>query len=80
MENEFTARDFKLMKRDLDLNNKDVADIIGTSEANVKIQTNEKKPLGTWAKSMIYVWQHYKKARENELKKIIDDYFKEQKK
>lgn len=34
------------MKKDLKLTNKDVANIIGTSEANVKIQT---KPTGKLA-------------------------------
>lgn len=56
-EKQFTAADFKEMKKALGLTNKDVAEIIGTSETNVKNQTAPGKPLGTWAKSMVYVYQ-----------------------
>lgn len=53
---EFTSEDFKAMKKALKLTNKDIAKIIGTGEANVKIQTAPGKPLATWAKSMLYVY------------------------
>jgi DNA-binding transcriptional regulator YiaG len=51
---------FKQMKSDLKLNNSDIANIIGTSEQNVKNQTGKSKELATWAKSMIYVWERLK--------------------
>lgn len=56
----FTSNDFKLMKKDLKLNNEDVAHIIGTTLSNVKKQTNSNVKLATWAKSMIYVWKYFK--------------------
>jgi len=55
--NNFTSEDFKEMKKALGLTNKDVADIIGTSESNVKMQTAPGRELGTWAKSMVYVYR-----------------------
>lgn len=72
----YTAQDFKDLKKDLNLTNKDVAEIIGTSEQNVKIQTNQNEKLATWAKSMLYVWQHYKNKNENELRDFVEEYLK----
>jgi len=39
-----------------ELTNKKIAEIIGTSEQNVKIMTNPKKPLSTWMKAFLYSW------------------------
>lgn len=55
----YTSEDFKAMKKALKLTNKDIALIIGTGEANVKIQTAPRKELATWAKSMLYVYDHF---------------------
>lgn len=65
--NQFTHDDFKAMKKALGLNNKLISEIIGTSEQNVKMQTTPSKPLSTWAKAMIYVFQN--PAVDLELKK-----------
>lgn len=53
----FTHDDFKAMKRDLNLTNADIAEIIGLSEGSVKNQTQSSKELPTWIKSMLYVWK-----------------------
>lgn len=52
----YTPEDFKAMKKSLKLTNKDVAEIIGTTEQNVKFQTNKNRPLGTWAKAFVYMY------------------------
>jgi len=57
---EFTSEDFKAMKKALKLTNKDIAKIIGTGEANVKIQTAPGKPLATWAKAFCYTYERMK--------------------
>ena len=53
--------DFKAMKKELGLNNADVASIVGLSVDSVKTMTQPSKELPSWAKAMIYVWKHFKK-------------------
>lgn len=53
--------EFKRMKKELDLNNSDVAEIIGLSPDSVKSMTQPSKELPAWAKAMVYVWKHFKK-------------------
>ena len=52
---------FKQMKKEVGLNNSDVADIIGLSADSVKSMTQPNKELPAWAKAMVYVWKHFKK-------------------
>lgn len=52
---------FKEMKKELGLNNADIADIIGLSADSVKTMTQPNKELPAWAKSMIFVWKFFKK-------------------
>lgn len=52
---------FKEMKKDIGLNNADVAEIIGLSADSVKSMTQPNKELTAWAKAMVYVWKHFKK-------------------
>lgn len=51
-----THKDFKAMKKALNLKNRDIALIIGLTEFSVKNQTAPSKELPTWAKSMVYVF------------------------
>lgn len=51
-----THKDFKELKKQLGLKNRDIALIIGLTEFSVKNQTAPSKELPTWAKSMIYVF------------------------
>lgn len=51
-------KDFKELKKQLCLKNKDIALIIGLTEFSVKNQTAPSKELPTWAKSMIYVFNN----------------------
>ena len=52
---------FKEMKKELSLNNADIAEIIGLTADSVKTMTQPNKDLPTWAKSMLYVWKFLKK-------------------
>lgn len=52
---------FKEMKKDIGLNNADVAKIIGLSANSVKSMTQPNKELPAWAKAMIYVWKYFSK-------------------
>jgi hypothetical protein len=62
---QFKPIDFKQMKKDLKLTNKDIANIIGTGETNVKNQTApNKKKIATWANSMLYVYHRLKQEAE----------------
>jgi hypothetical protein len=38
------------------LTNKKIAEIVGTSEQNIKMMANENKPLSTWMKAFLYSW------------------------
>lgn len=53
--------EFKQMKKELGLNNADVAQITGLSVDSVKTMTQPSKELPSWAKAMIYVWKHFAK-------------------
>jgi len=53
----YTHEDFKELKKQLGLKNRDIALIIGLTENSVKSQTAPSKKLPTWAKSMIYVYK-----------------------
>lgn len=53
--------DFKQMKKEIGLNNADVAEIIGLSADSVKTMTQPNKELPAWAKAMVFVWKHFKK-------------------
>lgn len=72
----YTAQDFKDLKKELKLTNKDVAEILNTSEENIKSQTGAHKPIGRWAVGMIYIWKHYKAKNENELRNFVEEYLK----
>lgn len=52
---------FKAMKKEIGLNNADIAEIIGLSADSVKTMTQPNKELPAWAKSMLFVWKHFKK-------------------
>jgi hypothetical protein len=54
---QFTSQDFKDMKKALGLKNKDIANIIGTGEKNVTIQTGPGKELATWAKAFCFMFK-----------------------
>lgn len=47
---------FKILKKQLGLKNKDIAIMIGTTEQNIKVQTRPSAPLAKWAVSMLFVW------------------------
>jgi len=53
----YTHKDFKELKKQLGLKNRDISLIVGLSEFSVKNQTAPSKELPTWAKSMIYVFK-----------------------
>ena len=64
---QYTSEDFKAMKKALGLKNKDIANIIGTGEKNVTIQTAPGKELATWAKAFCFMFE---KMKESEKMKI----------
>lgn len=55
-----THKDFRDMKKDLKLNNFDIAVITGLTEGSVKTLTKRSAELPAWVKSMIYVWKKMK--------------------
>lgn len=65
---QYTSEDFKAMKKALGLKNKDIANIIGTGETNVKIQTAPGKPLATWAKAFCWTFEKMKRLESEKMK------------
>ena len=61
MKQENLHSDFKAMKKELELNNADIAEIIGLTSDSVKTMTQPSKELPAWAKAMLHVWKHFKK-------------------
>ena len=55
-----THEDFKALKKDLGLKNKDIAEITGLTVDSVKSMTAPSKPLPSWAVFAIYVYQEMK--------------------
>lgn len=53
----YTHKDFKELKKQLGLKNRDIALITGLTEFSVKNQTAPSKELPTWAKSMVYIYK-----------------------
>lgn len=51
---DYTKDDFKILKRELKLTNKDIADIVGLEPTSVNTMLSKNRELPTWAKSMIY--------------------------
>lgn len=49
--------EYKSMRKDLNLTNADVAEIIGIEPNSVKTLTARKKDPPNWAKGMVYVWK-----------------------
>ena len=58
--NEATHQDFKDLKKEFNLKNSDVSEILGLTVDSVKTLTQPNKELPTWAKAMIYVWKKQK--------------------
>ena len=57
----YTHEDFKAMKKELNLTNADLANIIGGLTADsVKSMTRPNAELPKWIVSMIYVWKRQK--------------------
>jgi len=54
----YTHKDFKELKKQLGLKNRDIALIIGLTEFSVKNQTSPSKELPTWAKAMLYGYEY----------------------
>jgi len=55
-----THLDFKELKKEFNLNNADIAKIVGLTVDSVKSMTQPNKELPSWAKSMIFVWKKQK--------------------
>lgn len=49
-----THQDWLDFKKENNLTNKDIASIIGTSEQNVKMMANAKKPMCSWQKAFLF--------------------------
>lgn len=49
--------DWKLYKKERNLTNNDIAEIIGITSDSVKNQTQSNKPLPKWALSMLFEWK-----------------------
>lgn len=49
-----THQDWLDFKKENNLTNKDIANIIGTSEQNVKMMANAKKPMCSWQKAFLF--------------------------
>ncbi|MFD0701776.1 hypothetical protein [Myroides pelagicus] len=61
MKSNYTHEDFKEMKKDLKLTNRDIADITGLTEASVKNQTKPSaNELPPWIKTMLYIYNKLK--------------------
>lgn len=56
----YTYDNWKAFKKDLSLSNKDIAEITGTTESNIKTQLSPSKKLPTWARAMLFVWDRQK--------------------
>lgn len=54
----YTHQDWKEFKKAFQLKNKGIAEIIGLTPDSVKIMTQPKKPLPTWAKAFIWCWKN----------------------
>lgn len=54
--NIYTYENWKRFKKEHDLNNADVSEIIGTTENNVQVQCRSNKKLPTWARALVYMW------------------------
>lgn len=52
---EYTFENWKKLKPEA-LTNAQIAEAIGTSENNVKVQLRPSKKLPTWARAMMFVW------------------------
>lgn len=52
--------DFKELKKEFNLKNADIAEIVGLTVDSVKSMTQPNKELPSWAKSMIYIWKKCK--------------------
>jgi len=48
---------FKEFKKELGLNNADIAQIVGLTPDSVKTMTQPNKELPSWTKAMIFTWQ-----------------------
>jgi hypothetical protein len=56
-----THIEFKELKKEFNLKNSDIAEIVGLTVDSVKTMTQPNKELPSWAKSMIFVWKKSKK-------------------
>lgn len=54
---EATHSMFKEFKKELGLNNADIAEIVGLTPDSVKTMTQPNKELPSWAKAMVFTWQ-----------------------
>jgi hypothetical protein len=52
----YTYSNWIEFKKHHGLTNKKIAEIIGTSEQNIKVMANRNKPLSTWMKAFLYSW------------------------
>jgi len=70
----YTHENWKRLKKDLGLKNKDIAEIVGLTLDSVKNQTQPSKDLPTWARGMIYVYEQLNavKSMEFDAKARID--------
>lgn len=50
-----TNKDFKTMKKELKLTNRDIGNIIGLNHLSITNQTQEKKKMPAWARGMVYI-------------------------
>lgn len=56
-ENENSHTDFRAMKKQLKLKNRDIANVLGLSESTVRSSTSKSREVPSWAKGMIFIWK-----------------------
>ena len=59
MRTETDHEKFKIIKKELKLTNKSIAEVIGQSEQNIKNQCNSRKPLGKVPLLMVWFYENY---------------------
>ena len=57
----YTHEEFKEMKRDLNINNKDIAKLLNCTEQNIKNHTAPGKELGKIPISMLFIYRKIQK-------------------
>jgi len=69
----YTHEQWKEVKKALSLTNKSIAEIIGTTEDNVKKQLGPSKKLPTWARAMMFAHERLIVIPPGEIKRGVND-------